>query len=234
MPSIVISGATKGLGRAIAEVFAAEGFDVAVCARTESDLTDMQADWAARFERSKLHVLPADMGKKSDVIDFADFAVEQLGAPDVLVNNAGLFLPGRVSDEAEGTLQTLLDINLMSAYHLTRAMLPAMRVRRQGHIFNMCSVASKIAYPYGGLYSIAKFALLGFSKALREELKPDGIKVTSVMPGATWSDSWRGVDFPADRLMQAEDIGRAVWGAYQLSPAAVVEELLIRPQLGDV
>ena len=98
----------------------------------------------------------------------------------------------------------------------------------------MCSVASILAYPNGGSYSISKFALLGFSKVLREELKTQGIKVTAILPGATWSDSWQGVDFPEDRLMQASDIALAVWSAYNLSRAAVVEELLIRPQLGDL
>lgn len=98
----------------------------------------------------------------------------------------------------------------------------------------MCSIASKIAYPNGGSYSISKFALLGFSKVLREELKPTGIKVTSILPGATWSNSWAGVDLPEDRLMQAHDIAIPVWSALSMSPSAVVEEITIRPQLGDL
>jgi short-subunit dehydrogenase len=125
-------------------------------------------------------------------------------------------------------------INLYSAYHLTRALLSCLRPYRRGHIFNMCSIASLIAYPNGGSYTISKFALLGFSKALREELKPEGIKVTSVMPGAAWSDSWRGANFPVERLMQADDIAKMIWAAYQLSDSAVVEDLVIRPQLGDL
>lgn len=104
----------------------------------------------------------------------------------------------------------------------------------KGHIFNMCSIASLHAYPDGGSYSISKFALLGFSKNLREELKDKGIKVTSIMPGATWSASWAGADFPEDRLMQAADIANAVWSAWSMSPAAVVEDIVIRPQLGDL
>jgi short-subunit dehydrogenase len=230
----VITGATKGLGRAIAETFAANGFDLCVCARTESDLAQMQADWRERFPERSLHMFPADVGKKSEVLEFADFVRECWPRLDVLVNNAGIFLPGKVSEEREGTLETLLETNLYSAYHLTRALLPLLLPQKRGHIFNMCSVASIMAYPDGGSYSISKFALLGFSKALREELKPKGIKVTSILPGAAWSDSWRGVDFPHERLMQAEDVAKAVWGCYGLSDAAVVEELLLRPQLGDL
>jgi len=230
----VVTGATKGLGRAIAEIFAENGFDVCVCARTEADLAAMQMEWAEQFPQVKLHTFPADLGKKSEVLEFSKFVKKTWPQLEVLVNNAGLYLPGGVADEPEGTLETLLEINLFSAYNLARALLPMMLAQRNGHIFNMCSIASKAAYRNGGSYSISKFALLGFSKNLREEMKTKGIKVTAILPGATWSDSWHGADFPTDRLMQATDIAKAVWGCYNLSDAAVVEELLIRPQLGDL
>lgn len=230
----VVTGATKGLGRAIAEIFAENGFDLCVCARTEADLDAMQEEWRARFPQVILHVYPADLGKKSEVAEFAGFVKKTWTRLDVLVNNAGIYLPGGVADEREGTLETLLEINLLSAYHLTRALLPLMLPHRSGHIFNMCSIASVMAYPNGGAYTISKFALLGFSKSLREEMKTKGIKVTAILPGATWSDSWRGADFPEKRLMEASDISKAVWSCYNMSDAAVVEELLIRPQLGDL
>lgn len=230
----VITGATKGLGRAIAEIFAENGFDLCVCARTEADLDAMQEEWKKRFPASTLFTFPADMSKKSEVMEFAGFIRKTWQQVGVLINNAGIYLPGGVSDEREGTLETLLETNLYSAYHLTRALLPLMIPHQSGHIFNMCSVASILAYPNGGSYSISKFALLGFSKCLREEMKTKRIKVTAVLPGATWSDSWQGANLPYERLMQASDIANAVWGCYNLSDAAVVEELLIRPQLGDL
>lgn len=230
----VITGATKGLGRAIAEIFAENDFDLCVCARTESDLDAMQEEWQERFPAVRLHTHPADLGKKSEVLEFAAFVKKTWSHLDVLVNNAGIYLPGGVADEREGTLETLLEINLLSGYYLTRALLPLMLPRQKGHIFNMCSIASIMAYPNGGAYTISKFALLGFSKCLREEMKTKGIKVTAILPGAAWSDSWSGAGFPEERLMQASDIAKAVWGCYNLSDAAVVEELLIRPQLGDL
>jgi len=128
----------------------------------------------------------------------------------------------------------MIDTNLYSAYHLSRALIPTMVAYGSGHIFNMCSIASFTAYPNGGSYSISKFALLGFSKVLREELKQKNIKVTSIMPGATWSASWAGVDLPESRLMQADDIAKIVWSALEMSPSAVIEDIVIRPQLGDL
>lgn len=233
-PAIVVSGGTKGLGRAFAEIFAARGFEVCVCARTREDLDAMQADWKERFPQCRFFPFAADLSKKADVLHFAGHVRSLWPRLDVLINNAGIYLPGTVSDEREGTLETLMEVNLYSAYHLTRALLPLMRPYRKGHIFNLGSIASIAAYPNGGAYTISKFAMLGFSKSLREEMKPEGIKVTTLLPGATWSDSWQGADFPSDRLMQAEDIAKLVWAAYDLSDSAVVEEILIRPQLGDL
>ncbi|MEY3367184.1 MAG: hypothetical protein RI973_339 [Bacteroidota bacterium] len=230
---IVITGATKGIGRAIAEKFASEGFDLAVSARTAADLEEMRETLEAKYGISVLTGV-ADMRIKSEVLAFAQQVTSQWGAVDVLVNNAGVFVPGEISAEPEGNLERMIETNLYSAYHFTRAMLPTMLEKRSGHIFNMCSIASVIAYPNGGSYSISKFALLGFSKVLREELKQQGIRVTAILPGATWSDSWAGVDLPASRLMLASDIALAVWSAWQMSPAAVVEELIVRPQLGDL
>lgn len=232
--TVIVTGGTKGLGRAIAEVFAENGFDVCVCARTQADLDAMRADWSRQFPDAQLLTQAADLSKKPDVLHFADFVRNHWSRVDVLVNNAGLFLPGNVADEASGTLETLMETNLYSAYHLTRALLPTMLARRSGHIFNMCSVASMIAYPNGGSYSISKFALLGFTKVLREEMKPHGIRVTALLPGAAWSDSWSGVDLPENRLMQASDVAKMVWAAYSLSDSAVLEEVVLRPQLGDL
>ena len=233
-PAAVVSGATKGLGRAIAEIFAANGFDLFVCARTAADLEAMQAAWAMSFPEQSLFATVADLSKKEDVLRFADAVHSRCTRLNVLVNNVGLFAPGTLIGEADGVLEQMIAANLYSAYHLTRALLPTMLPHRQGHIFNMCSTASLVVRPDSGAYSIAKFALEGFSKSLRAAMKKEGIKVTGLYPGSTWTASWEGADLPAERLMQASDIAKMVWAAYQLSDSAVVEELVLRPQLGDL
>jgi short-subunit dehydrogenase len=139
-----------------------------------------------------------------------------------------------VLKEEDGVLEEMIETNLYSTYYLTRHLHPLILESSQAHIFNVCSIASIIAYPNGGSYSISKFAQLGFSKVLREELKKSGVKVTAVIPGATRSYSWRNADFPDDRLMQAEDIAEAVMSALSMTPSACVEEIIIRPQLGDL
>ena len=232
--NIIINGATKGIGRAVAESFAGQGFDLFVCSRNQADLNEMKKLLAKKHPDIAIHTMAVDISKKKQVLAFAGFIRERTEKIDVLVNNAGAFLPGLITEEADGALETLIETNLYSAYRLTRAILPLIRNNGKGHIFNMCSVASILAYPHGGSYSISKFALLGFSKVLREELKETAIKVTAILPGATWSSAWAGAGFPEERLMQAADIARTILAAYQLSDSAVVEEIVIRPQLGDI
>ena len=232
--NVVITGATKGIGRAVAEKFAAEGCHLAVNARTAADLREMQADFAKKYPRVKCLTRVTDVSKQAETEAFADFVKENWSQVDVLVNNAGKFIPGNVTDEAAGSLADMIETNLYSAYHLTRALVPGMLQRGAGHIFNICSVAGLKAYPGGGSYSISKFAMYGFSKNLRLELQDKGVKVTAVLPGATWSDSWQGVDLPAERLMQATDVAEAIWSATRLSPAAVIEDIVLRPQRGDL
>jgi short-subunit dehydrogenase len=230
---IVVTGGTKGIGRAIIEKFAAHGFDVVTCARNERDLQQLKT--ALEDQHAiKVFTRPTDMAVKDDVKKFIEFVLSLNRPIDVLVNNAGYFIPGEIATEEEGALESMINANLYSAYYTTRGLVHGMRERKNGYIFNMCSIASIKAYPNGGSYAISKFALLGFSKCLREELKTFNIRVTAVMPGATLTASWEGVNLPEERFMRAEDVADAVYGAYSLSGRSVVEEIIVRPQLGDI
>lgn len=231
---IVVTGGTKGIGKAIVERFAAADFDIAVCARNVQDLEKLKREVQEKYPIVQVHIMAADVSDKKQVTAFTQF-VQQLNQPiEILVNNAGYFIPGSIATEKEGSLEAMMDANVYSAYHVTRGLVHTMIVRKAGHIFNMCSIASIKAYANGGSYAITKFALLGFSKCLREELKEYGIRVTSIMPGATRTASWDGVDLPDERFMSPEDVAETVFAAYSLSERSVVEEIVIRPQLGDI
>ncbi|MDW8296136.1 MAG: SDR family oxidoreductase [Raineya sp.] len=233
-PTLVVTGGTKGIGKAIAEKFAQKQFQIFTCSRKEANIKALIAEFAEKFPQVKLYAIAADLSQKAEVNKFAEFVLSHTVQIDVLVNNTGFFLPGQIHNEAEGTLEAMIETNLYSAYHLTRALLPTIIKRKQGHIFNICSTASITAYTNGGSYCISKFALYGFSKVLRAELKTHNIRVTAILPGATLTDSWAGVDLPPERFMKPEDVAEALWACYQLSPQSVVEEVLIRPQLGDI
>ncbi len=237
--NILISGASKGIGKAIAIAFAKEGAALYLCARNEVSLYQTVAELQTQYPAATIKATPFDIAEKANVLAFGEWAQKEAakygtGNIDILVNNAGIFTPGSIYNEAEGLLENLIATNLYSAYHLTRFIVPKMIEAKQGHIFNICSVASLGAYANGGSYSISKYALLGFSKNLREELKPYNIKVTAVSPGAVLSDSWGDFDNSERRIMEASDIAEMIVASCKLSPQAVVEDMVIRPMLGDL
>jgi short-subunit dehydrogenase len=232
--NIIITGATKGIGRAIAEKFAYNNNHLIVCARNQSDLDKMKDDFSRRFHQATIAAHAVDVGNRKEVEEFGQSILNSGITADIIVNNAGYFIPGSVHNEDGGTLEKMIEVNLYSAYHLTRILLPKMMEARHGHIFNMCSIASLNAYNNGGAYSISKFALLGFSKNLREEMKPYEIKVTAVLPGATMTASWEGAHIDPKRIMEVNDVAKMVFAASQLSPQAVVEDIILRPQFGDL
>jgi hypothetical protein len=230
---VVVTGATKGIGRAVAERFASAKFDLAVCARNQQHLNLFKDELEKKYGVNA-YVKSTDTSDKLQVREFTK-SILSLNRPiDVLVNNAGHFTPGATMEEPDGALESMIEGNVYSAYYTSRGLIDSMRKNKSGHIFNMCSIASIKAYPNGGSYAISKFALLGFSKVLREELKEFNIRVTAVMPGATKTASWDGVDLPDTRFIRPEDVADVIFNAYSISDRSVVEEVIIRPQLGDI
>lgn len=232
--TIVVSGGTKGIGRAIIEKFAANGFDIITCARNGQDLKDLELDFEKKYPNVNLSTFKVDLSDKEHVKVFVEFIKASAKSIEVLVNNTGTFVPGEIHTEEDGALEHMINTNLYSAYYLSRGIIPMMKSAGLGDIFNICSVAGLKAYPNGGSYSVSKFAMHGLTLGLREELKPLGIRVTAVHPGATYTASWEGVDLPEDRFIQASDVAESIWSASQLSRSTVIEELVIRPQLGDI
>ena len=234
--NIVITGGSRGLGRAIAEKFADDGamHHIILGAMNPDTLEKTAGELRSMYPGVEVDSMACDMSDKTSVKAFAAWIIEKAQHVDVLVNNAGTFVPGSVHNEDDGALEKMIGTNLYSAYYLTRFLLPHMMKRRSGHIFNMCSIASLKAYNNGGAYSISKFALLGFTRNLREEMKPHNIKVTAVLPGAAYTDSWASSGIDPQRIMEAGDIAELVYTAAHLSPQACVEDILVRPQLGDV
>lgn len=231
--NVVITGASQGIGLAIAAAFANAGYTLCLCSKTKANMDAAGNSLASKYPNAIIHFTHADLSQKEQCVKFANWCLEK-GTPSILVNNAGYFSPGNIQDEADDALEKQMAVNLYSAYHTTRALLPAMLKMGKGHVFNICSIASLNAYAQGGSYSISKFALLGFSKNLRLELKDKGIKVTAVCPGAVYTNSWVGSGVDPLRIMESEDIAKMIFAAAHLSPQAVVEDIVMRPQLGDL
>ncbi len=231
--NIIITGASRGLGKAIAEIFAENGHNLYLTAMNEARLYNAAEELLNKYPAITIKAKPFDLSKKEQAQTFGEWCLKNC-SPDILVNNAGSFTGASVHNEEDGALEEMIETNLYSAYHLTRVIVSAMIERKSGHIFNMSSIAGLKAYPGGGSYSISKFALHGFSVNLREELKPYNIKVTTVFPGAAYTDSWAASGIDKKRFIESEDIAKMIYAASQLSAQACVEEIILRPQLGDI
>ncbi|MFW5973261.1 MAG: SDR family oxidoreductase [Bacteroidota bacterium] len=233
MPTVVITGASQGIGRAIALSFSdLPDSRLALLSRNEDRLEEVAALCADHGADAV--IMPCDVTDEEAVASVARAILKEWGAPNVLVNNAGLFRPGMLADTSPAVFREQVEANLTSAFLVTQSFLPAMIERRNGHIFFMASVASIRAYAGGVAYCAAKHGLLGLSRVVREETKNSGIRVTAVMPGATFTPSWEGTELPEERFISPDDVADTVMSAYQLSDRAVVEEVLVRPQLGDI
>jgi NAD(P)-dependent dehydrogenase (short-subunit alcohol dehydrogenase family) len=230
---LIITGASRGIGKAIATRFASEGFDIVFCSLNPQTLGEFE-QFLTTEKGIRAKGLVCDLRDKAQVMKFGKDALDFLGGCDVLVNNAGVFVPGSVELDADGVFEDQMAVNINAYYHLTRAALPALKQGNRPHIFNMCSIASIKAYPNGGSYCISKYAALGLTRVLREELKPAGVAVTAVMPGATLTESWGGTDYPESRFMATKDIAEALWAAYSINEHTVVEDLVMRPVAGDI
>lgn len=232
--NIVITGSSKGMGKSMAERFASAKYSVLLCARNKTQLYKTRDELKKAHPEASITAVVADLSRKEGMLTFRDYVLENHSPVDVLINNSGTFIPGSVWNEPDGALEQMLDSNLLSAYHITRALLPQMMERKSGHIFNICSIASLQAYSNGGAYSISKYALSGFSKNLRKEMIPYNIKVTAVYPGAVYTDSWASTGLPEERFIPVEDIAELVFSIAHLSPRTCVEEIVVRPQQGDL
>ena len=233
-PVVLITGASQGIGEAIAKVFAKElrGVRLALVARNTQNLQRVAR--ACVKLGATAESFGCDVADEAAVAAMAKAVMKRFGTVDVLINNAGKYASAPLTSMSVAEFDQQIAANLRSVFLVTRAFLPAMIKRRSGDIFNMSSIAGLIAYPGGTGYSAAKFGLTGLSKVMRAELKDKGVRVCCVYPGATASPSWKGSGVSEGRMMPAEDVARAFLDIYRLSRRTVVEEIVLRPQLGDL
>ena len=152
MKNIIITGATKGIGRALVDIFAANGFNVAICARSTKDLELLAQELKTQYPNIKVLYKATDMSKKEDVVAFGNYIKEHWTSIDVLINNAGVFIPCTVIEPSnEDKFVTMMDTNLYSAYYMTNSVLDTFLTQQQGHIINICSIASMALLGLRGL-----------------------------------------------------------------------------------
>ena len=233
-PVVLITGASQGIGAAIALTFSKElrGVRLALVARTERNLRAV----ARRCEKlgAETEIFVCDVSDESAVTTMARAVKQRFTVVDVLINNAGKFAGASFSEISVAGFDELISSNLRSAFLVTRAFVPDMIRKKRGDVFFMSSIAGRQAYPNGVGYCAAKFGVAGLAEVLRAETKTTGVRVCCVYPGAAWTPSWQGSGVKEDRIMPADDVARAFLDVFLMSRRTVVEEIVLRPQRGDV
>ncbi len=222
------------MGRAIAAAFAQQGISLAINSRNAAELASFKNELLQINPAIKVFTAVADGSNKTELLQFAADAQQELGNINIIVNNLGMYKYAKILDEENDTFEKMINTNLMPAYELYRFFGKSMIAAREGHIFNICSVASLNPVVEAGSYSVTKAALLNLNNAMRLEMQEHGVKVTAVIPGSTLTDSWKGQDVDKDTMVLPEDIASAIVNIYNMSKGANVDQIIIKPAAGQL
>ena len=220
----VVTGGNRGIGRGIAEALAREGLTVAVSARD-----GQVAREAAAQIGSGARGYICDVRRQAQVAAMFAAVEKDLGGVDVLVNNAGVGLFAPVVEMSLDDWHAVIETNVNGVFYCTREVIPRMKKRGGGYIFNLSSLAGRNAFPTAAAYCASKHAVNGFSEVLFQEVREDGIRVTYLMPGSVATDFGRGSAAKQDWALQPEDVGEMVVDLLRTNPRAMHSRVEMRP-----
>lgn len=223
----VITGATRGLGKSLALALAQDGYSLALTSRSEVDLEKIKQEIDRNYN-VEVFCFPADLSDKDQTMRFSKQVIEKYKNIDILINNVGKYSMDRITDD-DVDLESIMKLNLNSAYYLTKEISVNMCRKGKGHIFNICSVLSLMPRVEAASYTISKHALKGFNDVLREEMREYGVKVTAIYPGSINTTSWEGIMAPKELFVQPDDIVQVVKSCLKTSKNANIEEVVIKP-----
>jgi 3-oxoacyl-[acyl-carrier protein] reductase len=226
--NILVTGASRGIGKAISKAVAAAGANVIMAARDEKALSSLKEEIISN--NGKAIYLPTDLTKEEDIKTLFKKVEKDYGTLDVLINNAGFVIPGELVDFSIKDFDSLIDVNLRAVYLCCQHALKLMLPRGSGYIINISSVVGFKGYPKQTAYSATKHGVVGLSKALSAEVQKSGIRVSLVHPGGVDTDlvGKARPDLDKSVLMQPEDIAQRVMYLLSLSKRAMVDEIYIR------
>ncbi len=223
----VVTGATKGIGRAIALQLAKMGYQLAICARHQEDLEEMKN--LLRPYAVNVYCLKADCSEKAGLFAFIDLVKAHFEEVSVLVNNAGIYLPATLLDEPAEDFEYQQFLHVNATYYLSKEIGKMMRSAQKGHIFNICSVAAREIVLEAPSYTVTKTAMLSLNHVLRKELSAHHVKVTAILPGATLTASWENTPLPKEKFVLPEDIAKAIGFILKMGEGVNVDELVLTP-----
>lgn len=225
----IVTGGTKGIGRAIAEALVGEGVSVCVCGRREDELERAVGELGTAGEGEVTGAV-CDVRSHEEVAALFEHTIAEFGGVDILINNAGVGKFGRVEDLSPDDFRAVLETNLFGVYYCCHEAIPLMKKRGGGYIINISSLAGTNAHPQMSAYNASKFGLNGFSEAMMQEVRHDGIKVSYIMPGSVNTEF--GDEEPGDEKswqLQPSDIARVVLDLLNHDERSLPSRVEIRP-----
>lgn len=233
-PRAIITGASSGIGKATALAFASSGIDLCLISRSQDKLTEVARQ--AQEYGVKVKTVSADLSEVSTVRRKIQSIVQEWQGIDILVNNAGIGYTNFLRETSLEDWQTVLNLNLTSVFECVMGVLPSMRTQGKGTIVNVASIAANNAFPEWGAYAVSKSALVTFSQCLAVEERSNGIRVTTISPGAVDSPIWDTdtvkVKLNRSAMLKPETVAQAILHTVLLPQEAVIEQLTITPSVG--
>jgi len=226
----LVTGASRGIGRAIAEALIDAGVNVAISARTATDVEAAAAALDGRSGSGRALGVTGDVRKHEDCRRMVSEAVAEFGRLDILVNNAGIGAFEAVEDMAVETWDAVIETNLSGVFYCTHEAMPHLKSANGGWVINIGSLAGKNAFPRGSVYNASKFGLIGFSEALMQEVRYDDVRVSYIMPGSVATEfGGRNADEGADWRIASEDVARAVMDVLSYPGRSLTSRIELRP-----
>jgi 3-oxoacyl-[acyl-carrier protein] reductase len=227
----VVTGGTRGIGFSIAEELCRGGAKVFICGRDEARLKSALQDLRRTVSESQVHGMAADVRRYGDCRKLIQEAARHFAGVDILVNNAGIGIFKPVDQMTAEEWDTVIETNLSGTFYCCREAIPLMRERGGGYIFNISSLAGVNAFPTGSAYNASKFGLNGFSEAVMQEVRYDGIRVSYIMPGSVATDfgAAPGSGRHDDWKLTGNDIAKAVIDLYSFPSTALASRIEMRP-----
>lgn len=226
---VVITGGTRGIGLALVNRFLKAGSDILLCSGKAEDLKKLQEQLSTEFPAQQILSCCCDLSKPEETEAFCKFQQTSFPGPDILINNAGIFEMEAFENGSESSFDRMMQVNFLSARMITKNIYTQMISHRAGQIFFICSSVCKVPKPGMSAYSISKNALYALANSIREEASNHGVKVSTVIPGSTYTSSWEGTSIDKNRFIQPEDIAEIIYTAATFSSASVMEEIIINP-----
>ena len=223
----LITGSSRGIGLAIARRLGRMGARVSLCARKKADLESAAAD--LRAAGIEVLAVPTDVTRADEVSRLVSETQRSLGPVDILVNNAGIGIFGPFYHQTDADWNSVLDTNLKSAFLTSRAVAPEMIRRKSGHIINISSLAGKSTFANGAIYCASKWALLGLTGCMAEDLRAHGVRVSAICPGSVATEFSPHAGKDPSRMLQPDDVTHAVAALVTQSPGSFISEVHIRP-----